>query len=62
MSKGITDADNYICTLSDETRKIAETELRETNSSREHALAALREWVATNPRITTMRLGKFSFN
>lgn len=60
MSKGITPADDYQFTLSTELEEIAESELRETKSSRDHALKAMREWIATNPRINTARLGNFS--
>jgi hypothetical protein len=42
--------------LSDELKKIAEEELRETDEIREHALLALREWALKNPRIATLRL------
>lgn len=57
MSKGITPADDYKFTLSNELKEIAETELRETKSNRDHALKAMRDWIATNPRINTARLG-----
>lgn len=57
MSKGITAADEYVFKVSAETKAIAETELRETASSREFALNALREWINTNPRIIAIRLG-----
>lgn len=48
--------DDYICKLSLEVQKIAETELRETNEIREHALRSLRDWAEKNSRIISMRL------
>lgn len=57
MSKGITPADDYKFTLTNELKEIAEAELRETKSNRDHALKAMRDWIATNPRINTARLG-----
>lgn len=56
MSKGTTAADTYQANLSPDLYALAESELRETRSSREHALQALREWIATNPRISAVRL------
>lgn len=57
MAKGITPIDNYVFTLSDELKEMAENELRETSSNRDHALKAMREWIMTNPRISNIRLG-----
>lgn len=56
-SKGISTANAYVCHLSSELYKLAEDELRETKATRDNALKAMREWIATNPRITTVRLG-----
>ncbi|CAG9864150.1 unnamed protein product [Phyllotreta striolata] len=54
--KWVTDPDDYICTLSPETQKIAEEELREDDSSRRSALASMREWILQNPRIKNCRM------
>lgn len=35
---------------------MAESELRETNEIREHAIKSIREWALKNPRIVTLRL------
>lgn len=56
MSKGITPIDDYVFTLSDELKEMAENELRETSSTRDHALKAMREWIMSNPRISNIRL------
>lgn len=64
MFKGTTEADAYEFRLSDELKCLAEIELRETSATRDYALKALREWIETNPRIASARLGKkfcFSF-
>lgn len=58
MSKSISEIDDYHFTLSDELRRIAEVELRETKSTRENALRAIREWILKNPRIQLTRMGK----
>lgn len=58
MSKGITDIDEYVCTLSDELQELAKEELRETPAHREFAMKALREWIESHPRISAVRLGK----
>lgn len=57
MSKGITSIDDYVFTLSNELKELAENELRETSSSRDHALKAMRDWIMSNPRISNIRLG-----
>ncbi|CAH1107241.1 unnamed protein product [Psylliodes chrysocephalus] len=54
--KWVTDPDDYICTLSPETQKIAEEELREDESSRRSALASMREWIMQNPKIRNCRM------
>lgn len=59
MSKGITAADEYVCTLSKELQELAKEELRETPSHREFALNALREWIESHPRIKAARLGEY---
>jgi hypothetical protein len=56
QTKSITSIDNYICELSQDTQKLAENELRETEEIRNHALKALREWAEKNPRIFKVRL------
>lgn len=58
MSKGITDADEYVFKLSDDLKSLAEQELRETAATRDFALKALRDWIESNPRIAAARLGK----
>lgn len=47
--------DEYVCNLSDKYRKIAESELKETDEVRENAIKAMREWIATNPNIISCR-------
>lgn len=42
--------------MSNELRKIAEEELRETDEIRENALRAIREWAMKNERIVSLRL------
>lgn len=56
MSKSTTPIVKYICTLSNETIKVAEEELRETEHTRNNALEAIREWAEQNPRIVKIRL------
>lgn len=58
MSKGITDADEYVFGLSDDLKQIAASELRESAATRDFALKALRDWIEANPRIASARLGK----
>jgi hypothetical protein len=48
--------DEYKCTLSAELQKIAETELRETEEVRSHAITAMRDWILANPRIEKCRM------
>lgn len=58
MSKGITpEGETYTFHLSNELKELSEQELRETSNIRDHSLKSLREWIATNPRITSIRLG-----
>lgn len=54
-TKSITPVDDYVCKLPLETQKFVEEELRETESSRKHAIQSLREWAEKNPRINKMR-------
>ncbi|KAG5681629.1 hypothetical protein PVAND_011045 [Polypedilum vanderplanki] len=55
-TKSITPIDDYICTLPLDTQKLAEEELRETETTRTQAIEALREWAQQNPRIKSLRL------
>ncbi|XP_071649662.1 alpha-tocopherol transfer protein-like [Temnothorax longispinosus] len=50
------DEDNYECTLSSETQKIAKEELREDKNTRDQALEQMRNWIRMNPRIQNCRL------
>lgn len=50
--------DNYECTLSPETQKIAKEELREDKNTRDQALEQMRNWIKMNPRIQNCRLGE----
>lgn len=54
----LTEADEYICQLSEETQGIAEEELRETESARSQALTAIRNWMQQNPKFKAVRMGK----
>lgn len=56
--KWVSEADEYVCTLSEETQAIAKEELREDRASRDSALASMREWIIQNPKIVNCRLGK----
>lgn len=58
-TKWVTEADDYVCPLSEETQAIAKEELREDRIIRDSALASIREWVIQNPKITNCRLGNF---
>ncbi|EFN63565.1 Alpha-tocopherol transfer protein-like [Camponotus floridanus] len=54
------DEDNYECTLSEETQKLAKDELREDKNTRDQALEQMRNWIKMNPRIENCRLdGRF---
>lgn len=57
--KWVTEPDDYVCTLSEETQAIALEELHEDPKTRNQALASMREWVKQNPRIANCRLGMF---
>ncbi|XP_018576771.1 alpha-tocopherol transfer protein-like [Anoplophora glabripennis] len=52
----VTDPDEYVCTLSDETQTIAKNELREDEHIRRSALASMREWIMQNSRIKNCRM------
>lgn len=54
----VTDPDEYVCPLSEETQAIAKNELREDEHIRRSALASMREWIIQNPRIKNCRMGK----
>lgn len=54
--KSTTPVDEYKCTLSAELQKLAESELRETEEVRSHALTAMRDWILANPRIEKCRM------
>lgn len=54
----VVDEDDYECTLSEETQKIAKDELREDKNTRDQALEQMRNWIKMNPRIQNCRLGK----
>lgn len=53
----ISEADDYICSLSEETQVIAKEELREDEFTRQSALASMREWISQNPKIKNIRMG-----
>lgn len=55
--KWVTEEDDYICRLSEETQCIAKHELREDDHSRRTALESMREWIKQNPRIKNCRMG-----
>lgn len=54
----VTDPDEYVCTLSEDTQKLALEELREDPKGRDQALSSMREWIKQNPRILNCRLGQ----
>lgn len=53
----VTEPDQYICTLSEETQKISLEELNEDPKIRDQSLESMREWVKQNPRILNCRMG-----
>jgi hypothetical protein len=55
------DSTEYVCTLPSKYLKLAEAELRETETTRNHALDAMREWISKHPRIKKSRLGEMPF-
>ncbi|XP_018332619.1 alpha-tocopherol transfer protein-like [Agrilus planipennis] len=54
--KWLTDPDEYICTLPEDTQKIAKEELGEDPNTRNKTIKAFRDWVVQNPRIINCRL------
>ncbi|KAF2898347.1 hypothetical protein ILUMI_07831 [Ignelater luminosus] len=54
--KWLTEPDEYVCTLPEETQRIAREELREDDNIRSQALASMRHWIMNNPRIVNCRL------
>lgn len=60
MTKAITKCDDYEFRLNDELKAMAERELRETCATRDFALQALRDWIESNPRIASSRMGKLT--
>ncbi|XP_020290764.1 alpha-tocopherol transfer protein-like [Pseudomyrmex gracilis] len=50
------DENDYECTLSEDTQKIAKAELREDKNTRDQALEQMRNWIKMNPRIENCRL------
>lgn len=56
QAKSTTPVDEYEWKLSDELKKIAEKELRETDEIRKHAITAMRDWIMSNPRIEKCRM------
>lgn len=54
--KWVTEEDDYLCPLSQETQIIAKEELREDDYSRKTALDSMREWIKQNPRIKNCRM------
>lgn len=61
IKRYLTNAEEYVCPLSEDAQKIAANELRETPSSRSQALEAIRNWLVQNSRITCVRLGNLFF-
>lgn len=57
----LTQADDYVCKISQETQDIAKDELREDKNTRDQALDQVRHWIKMNPRIENCRLGKRNF-
>jgi hypothetical protein len=56
VSKVIYD-DDYVWTLQPKYRKIAETELQETDGRRIQAVKQMREWIEKHPKIIHCRSG-----
>lgn len=56
QSKSITPVDEYVCGLSDELKKLALEELRESDDVRNHSIKAMRDWIMDNPRIEKCRM------
>lgn len=58
----LTQPNEYICELPEETQQIAKEELREDPSIRAQALVSLKDWILQNPRIANCRLGNNNKN
>ncbi|CAO1428131.1 unnamed protein product [Diamesa hyperborea] len=56
QAKSVTPVDDYVFTMSNELKEIAEIELRETDEIRTNAIRALRDWAISNPRFDKIRL------
>ncbi|CAH1998627.1 unnamed protein product [Acanthoscelides obtectus] len=54
--KWVTEPNEYVCELSEETQAIALEELREDHDIRQSALASMREWIKQNPKIRNCRM------
>ncbi|KAG5676886.1 hypothetical protein PVAND_006690 [Polypedilum vanderplanki] len=56
QQKSITKVDEYVCTLSEEGKKIAFEQLGETEELRKNSIKKIRDWILNNPRIEKARL------
>lgn len=56
QEKSVTPVDEYVFTMSNELKEMAEIELRETEEIRTNAIKAMRDWAISNPRIVKIRL------
>jgi len=54
-AKSVTPVDEYVWTLGDDLKEIAERDFRETEELRNFALKAIRDWMLNNPRIIKSR-------
>ncbi|KAB0792679.1 hypothetical protein PPYR_14638 [Photinus pyralis] len=54
--KWVSEADEYVCALSEDTQKIAKDTLGEDKNVRDQALESMRHWITHNPRILNCRL------
>ncbi|KAK4872635.1 hypothetical protein RN001_014664 [Aquatica leii] len=52
----LTNPDEYVCNLSEETQQLAKTELNEDKHCRDQALASMRHFIMQNPRIINCRM------
>jgi hypothetical protein len=53
----VTEEDDYVCALSEDTQKMTKEELREDKNTRDQALEQVRNWIKLNPRIENSRMG-----
>lgn len=61
VHKNDDDSDSaYVCTLPNKFLKIAEKDLRETESRRRQSLIQMREWIEKHPNIQKSRRGEYS--